>query len=712
MADATRADPKSPAPLIGVGAALAAFAYFYAFRRLGWFMEDEGVLYYHYLRTYQGQLPYRDFYTGYAPLGYYLHAWFFAVAGVSIVHTRVLMGALHSLTVLGLYLVTRRFVHRAGAALLPSLLFAVLQPGDILDMAYHNSPYPSWYAVSLTVWTAWAMLRCLEADAAVSLATSQPVRPILWLLAVGVLAGLTFLLKQNAGVFLLWAASAYLVAAPPVDASAGPEPRWSRLLRGGYLLLLPLASLILVRSFPGPATLALFVVPLLLPALAGALEPGPPVRWGELVLRLAAIGLAFALTVTPWIVYFALGMGLGPFLRHLFFVGTDVDRNAYVPFPAPLAPTVAIAALLTAYVVLRERAARAIGAAGRPHGRLSLLVAALAFVALGAGALYQEKVLRWVRALLPGEGGFDVAVIYFFSAIVSDVLDNTIAYLCAIALWVAGLLVLRAALRRRWGEEAAARPAAPRRPLLVVVWFAACCFLLYYPRMDAAHLFTAAQLVYVLGVALLARWSEALPPARLRGQRLWHAAAATLLVVLVSVKLLPKISGFVVVEDNERIGHFVKARFRENLRFPRADLFFPAGEDYRHFMVDLRDLIQYLRDTTRPDEPIFAYPTMPMFYLLAERDNPTRHDYIFGSNTTYPEQLRLIRRLEETKVRTLVLPNSPGNYFFLKARDYTRPLVAYLEHQYYVERRFGPYDVLRRYGAEDGRRRPSAPAGK
>ena len=49
---------------------LIGFGYFFLFRRLGWFMQDEGVLYYQYLRVYQGQLPYRDFFTGYPPLLY------------------------------------------------------------------------------------------------------------------------------------------------------------------------------------------------------------------------------------------------------------------------------------------------------------------------------------------------------------------------------------------------------------------------------------------------------------------------------------------------------------------------------------------------------------------------------------------------------------------------------------------------------------------
>ena len=47
------------------------------------------------------------------------------------------------------------------------------------------------------------------------------------------------------------------------------------------------------------------------------------------------VGLAVVVTLAPWLIYFGAKMGLGPFLRALFLVGADVDRNLYVPFPLP-----------------------------------------------------------------------------------------------------------------------------------------------------------------------------------------------------------------------------------------------------------------------------------------------------------------------------------------------------------------------------------------
>ena len=48
-------------------------------------------------------------------------------------------------------------------ALIPAALFAVLQPAEIIDMVFHNSPYPSWHALAFTVFGTWALLRFLEA---------------------------------------------------------------------------------------------------------------------------------------------------------------------------------------------------------------------------------------------------------------------------------------------------------------------------------------------------------------------------------------------------------------------------------------------------------------------------------------------------------------------------------------------------------------------
>jgi hypothetical protein len=50
-------------------------------------------------------------------------------------------------------------------------------------------------------------------------------------------------------------------------------------------------------------------------------------------------------------------------------------------------------------------------------------------------------------------------------------------------------------------------------------------------------------------------------------------------------------------------------------------------------------------------------------------------------------------------VKPLAQPCSRRPFFSrpLKAKDCTRLLWTYLRRRYYLERRFGPYDVMRRY---------------
>ena len=82
----------------------------------------------------------------------------------------------------------------------------------------------------------------------------------------------------------------------------------------------------------------------------------------------------------------------------------------------------------------------------------------------------------------------------------------------------------------------------------------------------------------------------------------------------------------------------------EQLHLQRADLYFPIHlRSDRVYVAAIRDLIQYLRDTTRPGEPIFAFPALPMVYFLSGRDNPTRHDYFLSNNVGADEQLEVIR---------------------------------------------------------------------
>lgn len=683
-----RDDPEGVAPVkrttttadtpITVAIFLLGFGYFYLFHRLGWFMQDEGVLYYQYLRTYEGQVPYRDFYTGYPPLVYYLHAWVFAHVGISLHVLRTLMAIVNSLSAAGLYAVTRRIAPR-GFALIPPALFLVMQPGDITAMVFHNSPYPSWYAVTFSILGTWTILRSLEARSA--------PRSAAWLLATGFLGALTFLSKQNAGIFFLWGVTGFL-ASRPTTGVPGEEKQQPllRAARVAYLALIPVSALLLVKNFLGVATMTLFVVPLTILARLGAKRGFANSDYRALVAKFAWVLAGFAGGFGPWLVYFTFKVGLVPFLRGLFFVGIDVDRNLYIPFPLPMIPTIIIVAPVAIGALL-------VWSGQRRHRAWLAGVAGLA-LGLGLGAIF--KVQKAIQALMRGEYG--LGEIYLAT---STSLDNTFAYLAPLLL-AAALLI---AWRQARGEQRAADP--PSGEFLCVLWIAASSFLLYYPRMDAAHLIGAAPLLYAVAAGLFARMREtaalAIERRGLRPARTgFHVLCAVLIFFVVGLKTSPKIYSLYRIARTE--GHIrLIPTEREWLGLERANIYMPVYEEQQRLpLKHFRELIHYIRENTEAHEPIFAFPALPMVYFVSGRHNPTRQDYFFGNNVSFEEQLEVIRTLDREAVQLVVIANNPNDYFVTKGRNFTRLLHAYLKQRYNLERRFGPYDVLRRYDSPAG----------
>ncbi len=680
----------------------AGFGYFAFFHRLGWFLQDDGVLFYQYLRTYRGQLPYRDFFTGYGPVTLYLHAALFSLFGPSVEATRLLMAVVNALSGVFLYAVTRRVAPRA-LALVPALLFFSMQPGDIASMAFHNTPYPLWYAVTLMSGGTWAMLRTLEAASA--------ARRAGWLVAVGVLGAVTFLVKQNAGIYFLWGVTGYLVSYPAVAARDGEaEPRFSRWLRVAYLSLIPLASLVVIKNFIRLPTVALFVLPTAVLLLVGMRRPFAPLAGKRLLADLGWVALGAVVAVAPWVVYFGSQMGFGAFLKALFLVGVDVDRNLYLPFPPPSPVTQWVLFLMAAGAYLfrlanreanEQRLHRAATRWLQGFGR-QLLYLLLAFVVLWIVGHEVIIVQRFLRL------EYNLWQVYW---ITSTALDNLVSYLVLVVLG-AGVVVVwrqaRGALREGDPE--------PHR-FLCVLWIAACTVILYYPRMDAAHLVAAAALVYVAGMGLLEQVRVRVAAA-VRGDGRYvrwafNGALALGIAFVVGWKLAPKVYSRVMLARTGD-GVALVSTPTESLQLDNADIYFPVYEKAQRLPIQaFREIIAYIRQTTREDEPIFTFPALPLVYFFAGRHNPTRHDYFLGNNVSLDEQAELIRTLERAEVPLIVLPSDANDYFLRKARDFTRLLTAYFNQRYYLERRVGPFDVLRRYGTEaTSRLSPTAAAGR
>jgi hypothetical protein len=105
----------------------------------------------------------------------------------------------------------------------------------------------------------------------------------------------------------------------------------------------------------------------------------------------------------------------------------------------------------------------------------------------------------------------------------------------------------------------------------------------------------------------------------------------------------------------------------------------------------LRDLLAYLDTATAPGEPIFAYPSSPLLYVLAARPNPTRHSHVYPS-LARSDQQRLVEALQAASVRTVVVSDSWLDFWGPDLR--AGPVSAYLDAHFNEVARFGVFRVL------------------
>src|SRR4030095_16223017 len=118
-------------------------AYCLVLRRYGLELADEGVLLAQMDRVVHGQVPYRDFHTGYGPGIFWLHAWAFAWFGGSLGTVRAGLTVVHAARAMLLARVAGAAGGRAwsGAAALALLAFFLpVAPGLC---APGNIPYPA-----------------------------------------------------------------------------------------------------------------------------------------------------------------------------------------------------------------------------------------------------------------------------------------------------------------------------------------------------------------------------------------------------------------------------------------------------------------------------------------------------------------------------------------------------------------------------------------
>ncbi len=102
---------------------------------------------------------------------------------------------------------------------------------------------------------------------------------------------------------------------------------------------------------------------------------------------------------------------------------------------------------------------------------------------------------------------------------------------------------------------------------------------------------------------------------------------------------------------------------------------------------------RYVAEHTSPEEPIFVVPWAAGFYFLADRENPTRIDFmLFEDPEAYP---CLIARLEQQPPK-YVIYGYTWDVDERRFRDYAAPIDRYIRSRYAIESGVDGYEIWRR----------------
>jgi len=288
-------------------AGLLVGGYCLALRRYGLELADEGTLLAQIDRVAQGQVPYRDFHTGYGPALFYTNAGLFAAMGASLAtvrHGLVVIQALRAALLV-------RLAGRIGppgwwvaSAVVLIAFFLPIAPGICAPLFV---PYASWYADALGLLALWQLAKSPSRGGYV---------------VVGLLWGAAFAFKQNTGLLGVGAAA---VAILLVSKGGG-----GRLLGGLLGLALVAGGLALLRAHLDPQLAVVMLVPLVILGVATVRARSGTTTMADLV----ALAAGFAAVAIPVVGIMAFAAGMSPVATDLLQIGTDTALVYYVPYPA------------------------------------------------------------------------------------------------------------------------------------------------------------------------------------------------------------------------------------------------------------------------------------------------------------------------------------------------------------------------------------------
>jgi hypothetical protein len=189
-----------------------------------------------------------------------------------------------------------------------------------------------------------------------------------------------------------------------------------------------------------------------------------------------------------------------------------------------------------------------------------------------------------------------------------------------------------------------------------------CLLATQYPRGDTVHLAWSAPVLLVVGAAFLSRQ---------------HLRVSLPLVAAAALLCLPTLQ-YRLETVRQATTTIVGIPYANSLRVPAqtwSDLLTTAAE---------------IKHRTAPGEPIFAYPSSPLLYVLAERPNPTRFDHLNPGAAT-PDQIQVV--IDALRQVRLLVVSDYWRAAWGSPRD-NAALETWLFERYHEVARFGQYSVF------------------
>ena len=418
---------------------------------------------------------------------------------------------------------------------------------------------------------------------------------------------------------------------------------------------------VLSRRFLEPRS-ALLVV------LASLFMPGP---WHKtpLVFSLALVSLLLLalLRETRRARLFPLGAGLGSILLIREEVGLLGVGLGFVVVGCRLRS--------------RSGGVGAVGVAAVAGGvALTLTLGAIPYFLQGrlleVGAFYFSELLRTASGVsATGSPGRVEHGLHVVTSVSRPFLEGMLYGLPLLLVAVScALILLRRAWRSALGQE-----------FMLFSAVSAFCALILHGQPDLSHLLQVFPFHHVLALLLLSQgfgWLSSLAPSHRRVHCFLSSTLPFTYTAMVFALVLasgigdPYYTGSALLRADES----VELQVHGDLLYVERDR-----------AEVIRRTVEVIRRNTVQGEPIFVFPYAPMFYVLADRPNPTSFDGVFAhlpSEAGFEEGI--VQALQNSDVRVVVVDRGGVSALGWP----TGSLKAYLDKRFLKTASFGPYEVF------------------